>query len=139
MHISVLDGSNYFRGLLLLIAKDRKTTESEEELMRRIGRSLGFEQEFCDNAIHEILENRHIVNTIPEFSKRELAIKFIKDGLALAFSDNELHPAEEQWLKDTAEKNSLDLNWFRQESEEAANRDRLPSRMEADDLTVEYS
>ncbi len=138
MNISIVDGSNYFRGLLLLIAKDHKTTEQEKELMRRIGKSLGFEEEFCDNAIHEILENRHIVDTIPEFSKRELAIKFIKDGLALAFSDNELHPAEEQWLKDTALRNGLDLNWFHQESEEAANRDRLPPRLEADALSVEY-
>ena len=139
MKITVIDGSNYFKGLLLLISKDRKITESEIQLMKRIGKTLGFEREFCDNAIHEILENKYIVDAPPEFSTKELAIKFIKDGLATAFSDNEVHPSEGEWLRSTADKNGLDLTWFRSESVNAINRKQLPSRMEVDDLTVEYS
>ena len=139
MKITVLDGSNYFKGLLLLIRKDRKITELEIQLMKRIGKTLGFEREFCDNAIDEILENKFIVDAHPEFSAKELAIKFIKDGLAIALSDNELHPSEEEWLRSTAEKNGLDLTWFRQESANATSRKQPPSRMEVDDLTVEYS
>jgi uncharacterized tellurite resistance protein B-like protein len=139
MKITVIDGSNYFKGLLLLTRKDRKITESEVQLMKRIGKTLGFERKFCDNTIHEILENKYIVDVAPEFSTKELAIKFIKDGLALAFSDNEVHPSEEEWLRSTAEKNGLDLTWFRQESVKAANRKQLPSHLEVDDLTVEYS
>ena len=96
MKITVLDGSNYFKGLLLLIRKDHKITESEIQLMKRIGKTLGFEPKFCDNAIHEILENKYIVDVTPEFSTKEIAIKFIKDGLTLAFSDNEAHPSEEE-------------------------------------------
>jgi uncharacterized tellurite resistance protein B-like protein len=116
MKISVIDSSNYFRGLLLLIRKDGKITESEIQLMKSIGKALGFERKFCDNAIHEILENKYIVDATPEFSMKELAIKFIKDGLALAFSDNEIHPSEAEWLRSTANKNGIDLTWFRQES-----------------------
>jgi hypothetical protein len=139
MKITVLDGSNYYKGLLLLIRKDRKITESEIRLMKQIGKTLGFERGFCENAIQEILENRHIVDAPPEFSTKELAIKFIKDGLAIAVSDNEVHPSEEEWLRSTAEKNGLDLTWFRQESVNAANRRQLSSHLEVDDLTVEHS
>jgi hypothetical protein len=139
MRITVLDGSNYYKGLLLLIRKDRKITESEIRLMKRIGKTLGFEREFCENAIQEILENRHIVDAPPEFSTKELAIKFIKDGLAIAVSDNEVHPSEEEWLRSTAEKNGLDLTWFRQESANAAKRKPLSSHLEVDDLKVDHS
>ncbi len=139
LKINVIDGSNYFKGLLLLISKDRKITETEIQLMKRIGKTLGFEREFCDNAIHEILENKYIVDAPPEFSTKELAIKFIKDGLAIAFSDNEVHPSEGEWLRSAADKNGLDLTWFRSESVNATNRKQLPSHMEVDDLTVEYS
>ena len=59
MKITVLDGSNYFKGLLLLIRKDRKITQAEIELMKRVGNTLGFEKTFCDNAISEILGNRY--------------------------------------------------------------------------------
>jgi hypothetical protein len=137
--ISVLDGSRYFKGLLLLIRKDRKITESEIELMKRIGKALGFEKEFCDNAIREVLENKYIVDTPPEFSEKELAIKFIKDGLSLAFSDNEFHRSEEEWLRSAADKNGLELTWFLQERGNTANRKEPLAHMEVDDLTVEYS
>ena len=139
MKITVLDASNYFKGLLLLIRKDREITDSEMQLMKRIGKTLGFEREFFNNAIQDILENKYIVDAPPEFSTKELAIKFIKDGLTIAFSDNEFHSSEKEWLQSTAEKNGLDLTWFRQQNANATNRKHLPSHMEVDDLTVEYS
>ena len=83
MNISIVDGSNYFKGLLLLIRKDRKVSESEIHLMQRIGKILGFEKEFCDTAITDILENTYIQDEIPLFSTKELAEKFIKDGLSI--------------------------------------------------------
>ena len=139
MRITRADASDYFKGLLLLIRKDRKIAESEIQLMKHIGKSLGFEAEFCDNAIQEILENNYIVDAPSEFSTKELAVKFIRDGLAIACSDNEVHPSEEQWLRCIAEKNGLDLAWFGREIAIAANRRQLPAPMEVDDLTVEYS
>jgi hypothetical protein len=65
MNISVIDGSSYFKGLLLLIRKDRRITESEVRLVKRVGKALGFESRFCGNAIHEILENSYIADTPP--------------------------------------------------------------------------
>jgi len=137
MKLTVMDASNYFRGLLLLIGKDRKTIQPEIELMKRVGKTLGFEKEFCDNAIAEILENRYIVDEPPSFSTRDLATKFVRDGLSLAFADNELDHREEQWLRSTAVTNGLDLSVFSQEREMARKRKGCPVRLEADDFTVE--
>ncbi len=137
MKISVMDASNYLKGLLLLLRKDGKITQPEIELMKRIGQTLGFEKKFCDSAIQEILGNKYIMDVPPEFSTKELAIKFIRDGLCLAFSDDEVHPFEEQWLRSTAEKNGLDLNFFARECANATNRNALPARLESDDLTID--
>jgi len=139
MRITVIDASNYLRGLLLLIRIDRKITQSEIDLMRRIGKALGFEKKFCENAISEILENTYIVDEPPLFSQKELAMKFVKDGLSLALSDNEVHPREEAWLRSTAEKNGLDIDFFSQERENARNRKEYPVHLEVDGLTVEHS
>ncbi len=139
MIISVLEASNYFRGLLLLIRKDRKTTVHEVEVMKHIGKTLGFEREFCENAIHEIVDNPYIVDEPPHFSSKELAIKFVKDGLSLAFADNELHPDEEDWLRAAAARNELDANLVSQELMLIRKREGYPERWEVDDLTVKYS
>lgn len=138
MKISVLDASNYFKGLLLLIGKDRKISDPEIALVQRIGRAFGFEKVFCDNAIRDILENKFILDVPPEFSTRELAKKFIKDGLILAASDNEIHPSEEEWLLSVAEKNGLDTQWFSKERQSTEKGRDIHGVLEVDALTVEY-
>ena len=138
MKISVVDGSSYFKGLLLLLRKDKKVTSAEIDLMKRIGKTLGFEREFCDHAISEILDNTFIVDIPHVFYTKELTMKFVMDGLAVAFSDNEIHPLEEQWLRSTVEINGLDVEWFSREKENMVNRKRIPGHLEVDDLTVTY-
>jgi hypothetical protein len=138
-HITVREASDYFRGLLLLISKDGLISEPETILMKRIGKSLGFERDFCNNAIKEILENEHVSLEPPQFSTIELAKKFIMDGLILAEADSETHAFEEAWLKSTAEKNYIDVEWFLREKESVAGRKRdFDDRLEVDDLTVLY-
>jgi hypothetical protein len=137
MKISVLDASNYFKGLLLLIRKDRKVSEQEAEFMRRVGKSLGFEKEFCNNAISEILENKFILDTPPAFASKDLALKFVRDGFALAFADDVLDPAEEQWLAATIETNGLEGAVLLREKAQAAARRGSPPRLEVDDVEVE--
>ena len=139
MKLNIIDASNYFKGLLLLIRKDRQITQSEIDLMKSIGKSLGFEKDFCDNAIGEILDNAYIEDVPPAFSTKELATKFVKDGLYIAFVDHEhIHPDEELWLKSTAEKNGLGPGYFSREMEHARKSRGRPSRLEVFDLTVEY-
>jgi hypothetical protein len=139
MNISVVDASNYFRGLLLLIGKDRKITEGECVLLKRVGKALGFEREFCNNAVHDILENQYILDSLPVFSSPEIARKFILDGFAIAAVDGAIPAPEEEWLKSTADTYHFENNWFLEEKIAALHRIHPPLRLEAEDLTVKYS
>lgn len=112
MNITLMDCSNYFKGLLILIRKDSKISKEEYELLFRIGTRLGFDKDFIGESINEILYNLHINIKPPVFSSREIAEKFIKDGLVIAASDGEIHTDEEKWLLDTAEKNKIKNEWF---------------------------
>jgi hypothetical protein len=134
-----MDGSSYFRGLLLLIRKDGKISDAEAALMKRVGKSLGFEREFCENAINELLDNPHIVREPPEFSRREVAEKFVLDGITLAVSDGEAHAFEREWLRRTAEKNGLDREWFADRWDRATDGRHDAKDLEVDALTVEFS
>jgi len=138
-HITVKERSNYFRGLLLLISKDNKISEPEIILMKHIGKVLDFETDFCDKAISEILNNKYVLTEPPKFSTKELAKKFIKDGLTLADSDNEIHVFEETWLKNTAKKNGIDVEWFIREKENITGIKDYDTHLEVEGLKVDYS
>ncbi|MEW6507554.1 MAG: hypothetical protein AB1432_07405 [Bacteroidota bacterium] len=105
------DKSNYFKGLLILIGKDKKISEVERTNLKKLADVLGFNKEFCDNAIAELFENEYILEVPPEFSNPEIAKAFIEDGIRIAFSDKKLHIFELYWLKYVAEKNSLGKEW----------------------------
>jgi hypothetical protein len=134
MKIGAMDASNYFKGLLLLIRKDGKTSKAEINLVKHVGKSLGFEKEFCSNAISDILENQYIVDEPPRFSSKELAAKFIKDGLLIAFVDRDFDRQEELWLQRTAEQNGIDFKSIAHIVEIAGDTSVHPFRLEVDDL-----
>lgn len=126
------DKSNYFKGLLILIGKDRKISEEERISLRKIAKVLGFNKEFCDNAISELLDNEYIIESPPEFSDPEIAKAFVIDGIRIAFSDKEIHIFELNWLKSVAEKNSLDKEWCIQKYN-----DNQTGRSESDKFQIE--
>jgi hypothetical protein len=74
-----------------------------------------------------------------KFSTKDLAVKFIKDGLSIALSDNEIHPFEKEWLRSIAKKNGLSLTWLNQEGINAKNSKQFTLHLEVDDLTIKYS
>jgi hypothetical protein len=137
MQMTIQEGSNYFRGLLLLIRKDHKVTVEEIALMMRVGKSLGFAKSFCETAITEILENKYILDKPPIFSKQEIAKKFITDGLIIAHCDHSIHVNEERWLQLIAEANEIDSEWFLQEQKRIAQAHEN-NKLDFDDLVVEY-
>ncbi len=140
MNISIVDASNYFKGLLLLIRKDRLVSDAEFTIMRRVGKMLGFEKEFTDNAIRDILENEYIEDSPPRFESKELAKKFIKDGLTIAYADHDqCHPAEEAWLWSVVAVNEVDELWFQEVYRAASIKKEEHTPMEVDDVTVNYS
>ncbi len=110
--MTILDKSNYFKGLLLLARKDNVIAQQERELLLQVGRSLGFEERFCHEAINYILDNEYISNEPPVFSNGEVAESFIRDGIRLALSDENLSPYEIEWLQAVADKNSLSSEWL---------------------------
>jgi hypothetical protein len=112
MTLSVLDKSNYFKAILILARKDRKISKAEREMMLKIGTMLGFEREFCKNAIDEILINKYITPDPPKFSNPKIAESLIIDGLKLALTDRELVKDEIDYLKSIAKKNGLDSHWL---------------------------
>jgi hypothetical protein len=137
MTIDVLEGSNYFKGLLLLIRKDHRINEQEAARMKTIGKSLGLEPRFCEEAIDNILENSYISDTPPTFSSPELARLFLRDGLRLAAADNEIHALEEEWLALVAAANGIDEVWL-DDQKHAAVAGALGDRFEAFGLEVRY-
>ena len=108
MKITLMDRSLYFKGLMLLIRKDRAVGEGERVMMMRIGRLFSFERGFCQRVINEILANQHVIDEPPLFSEPAIARCFLQDGLKLALVDGQIHDKEWQWLKAVAAKNHLD-------------------------------
>ena len=112
MKFKVLDKSNYLKGLLVLISKDNKVSEHERNFLLEVGKSLGFDKEFCEEAIETLLENEYISQEPPVFSKKEFAESFLRDGINLAVSDLEVDKNEINYLKAIAEVNKIDEDWF---------------------------
>jgi len=138
MNISTQEGSEYFRGLLVLISKDRVITESEVTLMLRVGKALGFEPDFTREAIDSILDNSYIKSDPPVFADQGLAKRFLRDGLAIARSDNGIHRAEAEWLRSVAAQNGIPTDWF--ETERTAvvrSQKNLGAPLEVDDFKVQ--
>lgn len=112
MKLNVFDRSNYLKGLLVLISKDKKISDDESDFIMKVGKTLGFDREFCEEAIETLLENNYISQEPPEFSNVEFARSFIEDAISVAITDNELSQLEIGYLKAIAEKNHVDDDWF---------------------------
>lgn len=112
MNLEILDRSNYFRGLLLLIGKDKKIESSERQILTKIGSALGFEKKFVSDAIRDLLVNKFIVNDPPVFTNQTVAMSFLIDGVKLALADEEMNKNELEFLESTAEKNGIQYQWF---------------------------
>jgi hypothetical protein len=111
MKISLTDRSLYYKGLMLLIRKDCKIHNKEGNMLMYIGKILGFEPEFCENAIEELMHNKHVIDSPPLFSEPRITLCFLRDGLRLAASDGQVHKAELAWLETVAESNGLGALW----------------------------
>jgi hypothetical protein len=117
LEFSLLDKSNYLKGLLIIARKDNQLAEQEKNILKNISEKLGFASDFYDETIKHLLLNKHISDEPIKFSNEKIASSFISDGLKLAFSDKKIHGDEIDWLKATAIKNSLDEKWFNKEIE----------------------
>jgi tellurite resistance protein len=112
MEFSVLDKSNYLKGLLVIAKKDNKLTEPEKKIIRNIALKLGFATDFYEDTLRSLLANKYIPEDPIKFSHKKIAESFVCDGLKLAFSDGIVPDKEIKWLKQIAETNGLTDDWF---------------------------
>ncbi|MBI9073226.1 MAG: hypothetical protein JEY94_16605 [Melioribacteraceae bacterium] len=136
--INQLDKSNYFKGLLLLIRKNKSIQQSEKQLMKHIGITLGFDKVFCEEAIKNLFINEYLGNEPPTFSNPELAKAFILDGITIARSDFILSDDEKSWLYSTAVSNNIEPHWIREKfNTEEDSSDPANKPLEIDRLIIE--
>jgi len=98
--------------MLLLVRKDEKISVEEKELLMKIGKILGFNQRFCEQTINDLLQNEHITELPLQFSTKEWAEIFLKDGIKIAYSDHQLHVEEYNWLRQIARTNKISDQWL---------------------------
>jgi hypothetical protein len=110
--IPLIDRGAYYRGLLVLIRRDRVVDSQERELMVQFGQKLDFDKRFCEAAMDDLLKNPHIKDRPMRFSNPEIAELFLRDAIVLAVIDDEFHPRELSWLKEVARENGIDDIWL---------------------------
>jgi hypothetical protein len=115
MKASLLDRSNYYRGMLVLIGRDRIIHPDEHKLMLQVGGMLDFDKRFCEAAITNLLENEHINEDPIHFDAREMAECFLRDALKVSLVDKDLHVRELAWLQSVARTNEIPDDWLENE------------------------
>jgi hypothetical protein len=112
MILSLLNKSNYYKGLLVLLRRDRIVDVSEKELMLEMGKILDFDRRFCESTIDDLLSNAHINREPVIFSDERIMNCFFHDALRLALVDGYLHPMELSWLRTVAQANGRSNQWL---------------------------
>jgi len=118
MEILAQDKSSYLKGLLIIAKKDNVLAESEESIIRQLAKRLGFSESFYEATLQGLLSNDYLSEDPLKFSEEKISHSFITDGLMLAYSDNVLDEREKDWLRQTAEVNSINLKWFEDKAKE---------------------
>jgi hypothetical protein len=112
MALPLIVKSNYYKGLLVLLKRDRCIDPREKDFMLRIGQILDFDKRFCEAAIDESLANTHITRTPILFFDDRIKDCFFRDALRLALIDGTLHQTEASWLRRVAVTNGRTERWF---------------------------
>lgn len=118
MEIPQIDRSSYLKGLLITARKDNQLNEEEISIIKKLSKSLGFSSDFFEETISHLLDNKYITDEPIKFSDEKIAKSFIEDGLRLALSDKVVTESEINWLKQTAEINNIEIDWFRKKLED---------------------
>ena len=112
MELTLIDKSNYLKGLLIVAKKDNQLTEPEKKIIRNIALKLGFATDFYEDTLRDLLGNKYIIENPIKFSSKKVAESFVSDGLKLAFADEMVSEKEIEWLKATSLENEIKEEWF---------------------------
>ena len=130
MQIPQLDRSNYLKGLLITARKDEQLTDLEKNMIRKLSERLGFSQDFFEETINNLLENKYIKDDPIVFSEQNIAKSFIEDGLRLSLIDESVSSDELDWLKQTANANGIDEKWVDDRLKDFKTKSHLLGRMD---------
>ena len=115
MEISFQDRSNYFNGTLLLMGREVLAEESEKNSVRRLGKILDFEPQFCEYVISHFLDDTFTIQEPVKFSNPEIAKIFIRDGIKICFANQAVKVSKVEMLYKIAVGNHLSAKWFARE------------------------
>ncbi|MHC1738525.1 MAG: hypothetical protein AB9882_11000 [Ignavibacteriaceae bacterium] len=110
--LTIIDKSNYLKGLLILARKDDRLVENEKKIIREAAKRLGFSKDFYEETLRNLMNNKYLVDSPIKFSSAEVAKLFISEGIELAATDNDLCSKEVDWLKSVAFENDISHTWF---------------------------
>lgn len=113
--LSLRERSEFFRGLLLIMAADGELHGAERELIQHAISPFGFSSEFVEESIESILKNKHVSQVPPRFENPAHARLFLRAALDIAFADGVLDESEEKWLRATTALNSLPAEWLEEQ------------------------
>jgi hypothetical protein len=102
----------YYKGLLVLLRRDRIVHNREKDLMLQIGEILGFDKRFCEATMDELLSNTNITRDPVLFPDEAVKECFLRDAVRLALIDDNLHPSELRWLQRVAHVNGFTDRWL---------------------------
>ena len=102
----------YYKGLLVLLRRDRIVHDREKALMLQIGKIFGFDKRFCEATMDELLSNTNITRDPVLFPDEIIKECFLRDAVRLALIDGNLHPSELRWLQTVARVNGLTEQWL---------------------------
>lgn len=108
MNISVLDRSNYLKGLFITAKLDKELSQKEKDILKTISDKLGFASDFFNESVKSLLTNKYIKEEPITFSAKEVAVSFLNDAMKLACVNNLITNEEIKWLKDIAHVNQID-------------------------------
>ena len=112
LHISsIVDRSNYLRALIILIMQDKNVWDHEMKLFFKEGSSLGFEKNFCEHSLNNLLLNINIDPEPPKFFDKKNAKKLLIKGIQVINDDLKIHPEKTAFLEAVAKNNGLLQEW----------------------------
>jgi len=112
MNIPLIDKSSYLRGLLILARKDNHISSIQKTIILEAGKRLGFSSSFCEEILNTLLHNECLCEEPIKFNSYAVAQSFIADGLKLTCSGKSINDAELNWLRSSAQNNSVNMKWF---------------------------
>lgn len=110
--LTVIDRSNYLKGLLILARQDRRLAHEEKDFIREVAKKFGFSRDFYEDVLKSLMANRYLTDEPVVFSNKEIAEMFLLDGLEMAFADNDFDEKELVFLREIASANDMDDGEF---------------------------